>query len=102
MSQKLRTIKIERAEYFEAYKLKLFFSDGAKQIVDSGPFLKNSLHPEIRKYLSLRKFKKFAVDNGDLMWGDFDLIFPMIDLYENKLDPEVKVIGKPRSSLNTH
>ena len=26
------------------------------------------------------------VGNGKLMWGDYDLIFPIIDLYENNLD----------------
>ena len=29
-------------------------------------------------------FKKFHVDHGQLMWGDFDMIFPIANLYEGK------------------
>lgn len=98
MSAKLKTIKIESAEHAGAHKLSLFFSDGTEQIVDFSPFLESSLHPEIRKFLSPKKFKQFTIENGELMWGDFDLMFPLMDLYENKLDRKTKAVRKPRFS----
>jgi len=85
MSAKPKAIRIESAEHIGAHKLSLFFSDGKEQVVDFGPFLENSLHPEIRKFLNPKKFKQFTIEHGELMWGDFDLIFPIMDLYENKL-----------------
>lgn len=88
MSTKLGIIKILHALHVEKYKLRISFSDGKTQIIDFEPFLKNSVHPEIRKYLNLRKFKRFTVESGDLMWGDFDLIFPITDLYQNRLEQD--------------
>lgn len=67
--------------------------------MDFGPFLKNSLHPEIRKFLNPKLFSRFTVENGELMWGDFDLIFPIMDLYENKIDRENSAIGKSAKAL---
>jgi len=33
----------------------------------------------------LKRFKNFAVEDGVLHWNDFDLVFPMADLYEGKI-----------------
>ena len=29
--------------------------------------------------------KRFALNDGDLMWGDYDLIFPVMDLYHSAI-----------------
>jgi hypothetical protein len=50
--------------------------------------LSESLNPLIRKYLDLNEFKKFELDNGDLQWNDYDLCFPIADLYENCISPK--------------
>ena len=55
------------------------------QVVDFGPFLKNSKHPEIKKYLELEKFKGFQIVDGDLDWDDFELTFPIWDLYTDNI-----------------
>lgn len=78
-------ISIEAAEYLEDYKLRLEFSNGQERIVDFEPFLRNSLNPMIRKYLDLEKFKKFSLEYGDLFWDDYDLCFPIADLYEGQI-----------------
>jgi hypothetical protein len=78
-------IDIETAEYLEDYKLRLGFSDGQERIIDFGPFLQNSLNPMIRKYLDLEKFKNFSLEYGDLFWDDYDLCFPIADLYEGRI-----------------
>lgn len=89
MSVKNKIIKIERAVHIEGYNLRIIFNDGKEQVVDFKPFLENSLHPEIKKFLNLKNFKKFTTASVDLMWGDFDLIFPIMDLYENNLDEKI-------------
>ena len=79
-----RILKIVRAEHLGGHVLKLSFSDGAEREIDFGPFLERSRHPEIRKFLSPKRFKQATLKNGELMWGDYDLIFPISDLYENR------------------
>ncbi|MBM4056489.1 MAG: DUF2442 domain-containing protein [Planctomycetes bacterium] len=82
-----QVIAIISAEYIGEYKIKLLFNDNTIQTVDFFPFLNNSLNPLIRKYLDKREFKNFKIDNGDLEWNDFDLCFPIADLYENIIKP---------------
>jgi hypothetical protein len=78
-------IDIIMAEYVADYKLRLKFSDDKERIVDFGPFLRNALNPMIRKYLKLDNFKNFTVEYGDLIWNDYDLCFPIADLYEGRI-----------------
>lgn len=96
MNRRKAVLRIQKAKYLGGHRLMISFSDGKEQIVDFGHFLENSKHPDIKRYLSTRNFKKFTVKNGDLMWGDFDLIFPIFDLYENKLErrPSLPTSGK--------
>ncbi|OQX72854.1 MAG: hypothetical protein B6D64_14635 [Bacteroidetes bacterium 4484_276] len=75
-------INVTEAEYIPPYKIRLWFSDGVEQIVNFGPFLKKSHHPEIKKYLNQDMFKGFSIANGRLDWNDYDLCFSMQDLYE--------------------
>ena len=79
-------MKIKEAKYIDGYTLKLIFTDSKEQVVDFGPFLQKAIHPEIRKFLTLKRFKEFTLIGGELMWGEFDLIFPITDLYHNQLD----------------
>ena len=78
-------VDVQSAEYIKDYKVRLHFSDGQKRIVDFGPFLHNSLNPMIRKYLNIDEFKGFSIKNGDLFWNDYDLCFPVGDLYEGQI-----------------
>jgi hypothetical protein len=91
----MKSIRIESAKYIDGHRLMLEFSDGKTQPVDFGHFLESAIHPEIRKYLDAKEFRRFKVENGDLMWGDFDLIFPIMDLYENKLERETETPRRP-------
>jgi hypothetical protein len=76
------TIEITDAKFASNFTLALTFSDGKKHCVDFASFLKTSQHPEVQKYLNPKQFKRYSIWNGDLMWGDFDLIFPVADLYQ--------------------
>ncbi|MFP4422579.1 MAG: DUF2442 domain-containing protein [Desulfococcaceae bacterium] len=81
----MAVVDVTGAEYIFPYKIHLRFSDGAEQIVDFQPFLEKSRHPEIRKYLDIDLFKQFSIAHGRLDWNDFDLCFPIEDLYEGKI-----------------
>ena len=78
-------IIIKKVEYVGEYKLNFLFNDNTSQVIDFYPFLSDSLNPLIRKYLDINEFKKFELDNGDLQWNDYDLCFPIADLYENNI-----------------
>jgi hypothetical protein len=78
-------VDVVKAEYVEAYKLRILFSDGTEQVVDFGPFLQASNNPLIRKYLQPDLFRDFTVEHGDLFWHDYDLCFPIADLYTGDL-----------------
>lgn len=78
-------IDVVRAEAVGGYRLRLVFSDGAERIADFGPFLHGSGHPAIRSFLEPDRFASFRVEDGDLLWGDYDLCFPVADLYEGRI-----------------
>ncbi|MDP4579129.1 MAG: DUF2442 domain-containing protein, partial [Saprospiraceae bacterium] len=61
---------------------RIFFNDGVCKLVDFKLFLENSSHPAIKKYLDEFKFKQFLILDGNLNWNDYDLIFPIADLYQ--------------------
>lgn len=83
-------IEVTEAKYVSGYKLRLSFNDGTVRIVDFGPFLKKAHNPDTTDYRDLKKFKGFHLNHGDLMWGDFQMIFPIMDLYQgNVLKGEV-------------
>lgn len=85
MKKTPKELKVKKVEYLDLYKLKLLFSDGFVQIIDFEIFLKHAHHPDIQKYLKPKYFKSYSLIDGELMWGDFDLIFPIMDLYHNSI-----------------
>jgi len=78
-------IFIEKVKQIQGFKLELEFNDKTVQIIDFYPFLSISLNPLIRKYLIPKEFSKFEIEGGDLEWNDYDLCFPIADLYQNKI-----------------
>ncbi len=79
-------IQLMAAEQVGDYRLCLRFSDGHRQEIDFKPFLSQARHPDLRAYLEPERFATFRVEYGDLVWGDYDLCFPVIDLYRNALE----------------
>ncbi len=77
-------LEIESAEYIDGYKLELTFNDGKISIVDFKNFILSSGHPEIKKYQDKNLFKNFNLTYGELEWSDYDLAFPVSDLYEKQ------------------
>ncbi|MFQ5675390.1 MAG: DUF2442 domain-containing protein [bacterium] len=79
-------IEITQADHLSDYRIRLKFSDCHEQTIDFEPFLRRSRHPEIRKYLDPELFKQFKIEYGDLIWNDYDLCFPIADLYEGRIE----------------
>ena len=79
-------LSIVSASYLDGYRLELSFDDGSKREIDFERFLKASAHPDIRKWLDPDAFKSFRLEYGDLLWGDWELCFPIADLYPGTID----------------
>jgi hypothetical protein len=79
-------IDVVQAAHAGAHRLRLVFSDGAERVVDFGPFLHRSGHPAIRSFLDPDRFASFRLEHGDLVWGDYELCFPIADLYEGRIE----------------
>lgn len=78
-------LKIIKAVYIGDYKIKLKFSNRRVRLINFEPFLSRAKNPMTRKYLDKDEFKKFKVEYGDLHWNDYELCFPIMDLYEDKI-----------------
>lgn len=78
-------ISIIIAEYTGEYKIKLTFSDGIEKEIDFGSFLRDAKNPMARKYLDTKLFRNFKIEYGDIIWNDYEMCFPIWDLYEGKV-----------------
>jgi hypothetical protein len=81
----IEIIEIISAKYIGDYAVRIFFNDGSNKLVDFKHFLETSLHPSIHKYLNEEKFKQFEIIDGNLNWNNYDMIFPVYDLYNDKI-----------------
>ena len=67
-------------------KIQITFNDFEQRKVDIGDFIRRHPHPQYNKYLDPKKFKKFFIENGNVVWGkNWDLIFPIEQLYAGEL-----------------
>jgi hypothetical protein len=77
------SLQVSRAEYLDGYRLRISFNDSKSQIVDFGNFMNDQATGYLEKYRQLENFKKFKIDNGNVVWGkNWDLIFPVDQLYK--------------------
>jgi hypothetical protein len=74
------------AKYVGDFAIRITFNDGSEKLIDFKPFLSNSHHPSIRKYLNEEKFNTFKIIGSNLNWNDHDLIFPIADLYKGLIN----------------
>ena len=82
----MKIISIKKAHYLSDFKIEILFNDNKRRIVDFGTFLHSHSHPQFNKYKRQEYFKKFKIENGNVVWGkDWDMIFPLYDLYEGKI-----------------
>jgi hypothetical protein len=80
-----KIINIEKAKYINDYKIKFQFNDKTEKIVDFNVFLSTSKNPMTRKYLNENYFKKYKLSYGDIIWGDYEICFPIWDIYSGSI-----------------
>ena len=77
---------ITKAENRGDLTVSLTFSDNTVRTVDIGDYIRRHPHPQYNKYLDPRKFSRFTIENGNIVWGkNWDLIFPIEHLYAGRL-----------------
>ena len=79
----MEKLYIIKAEDKGNLTVSLTFSDNTMQTVDIGDFIRRHPHPQYNKYLDPKKFSRFTLDNGNIVWGkNWDMIFPIENLYK--------------------
>lgn len=62
--------------------VELKFNDNTIQCINVGDFITRNPHLQYDKYLDEAEFRKFIIDDGNIVWGeDWDLIFPIEQLH---------------------
>ncbi|MBI4648082.1 MAG: DUF2442 domain-containing protein [Bacteroidia bacterium] len=76
---------IKEVKYLEDYKLRIVFSNGHINIVNFEPFIKKARNQMIIKYRDINLFKSFYIEEGNLIWNDYEMSFSLEDLYQRKI-----------------
>lgn len=80
-----KLITIKKVDYLGNYVLGLSFSDDSYKEISFKEFLFKSKNPMTTKYQDESHFTSFSLDYGDLNWNDYELCFPISDLYKGKI-----------------
>lgn len=80
-----KTLTIVNAKCLGNYHILIKFNDGVEKFVDFYNFLSKSQHQSIKKYLDETLFGSFKIIDGNLNWNDYDMIFPIADLYDGTI-----------------
>jgi hypothetical protein len=83
MDEKL--IRIKEAHYTTGYSIEMTFNDLSTQTINFEPYLIKSPVANINKYLDKGKFRKFFIVDGNLIWKNTEMTFPLSDLHSGKL-----------------
>lgn len=78
-------LSVKSATHKTGHILEIVFSDGHVELVDFSKFIFTSGHPDYDKYKSINEFLKFDIINGNINWDDYQMIFPVEDIYHNRL-----------------
>ena len=82
----MEKLYIIKAEDKGNLTVSLTFSDNTMQTVAIGDFTRRHPHPQYNKYLDPKKFSRFTLDNGNIVWGkNWDMIFPIENLYKGTI-----------------
>jgi hypothetical protein len=99
-------VDIVSANHLGRYRLELTFSDGHVAIIDFGPFLRGSLNTETRRFLAEKRFLRFSLLHGNLVWGNYEMCFSIEDLYEGRIgrkesESKVSAVAEPQVAYVT-
>ena len=77
---------VTNVSYAGNLSVNLWFSDNTTCTVNVGDYIRRHPHPQYNKYLDERKFTRFAIEDGNVVWGkNWDLIFPVEELHAGVL-----------------
>ncbi|OFX22090.1 MAG: hypothetical protein A2033_14265 [Bacteroidetes bacterium GWA2_31_9] len=79
-----KLFSVVKVDYIRNFILKIEFSDGHINTINFESFILNSRNPMIYKYSDINLFKKYSIDDGNLIWNDYELSFSLDDLYKRK------------------
>lgn len=78
-------LSVVKTNHVTGHILEITFNDGHVSTVDFAPFIFSVGHPDYEPYKKVNKFLDFELEDGNLNWDDYTMIFPVEDLYSNKL-----------------
>jgi len=81
----MKELTVKSAKHITNHRLEVTFSDGARREVDFKPFLQRFRHPDLERYKKVTEFKKYKVIDGNINWHDYNMIFPVEDLYKGEI-----------------
>ncbi len=80
---KTSVIEIVKAEYISGYKVILYFSDNTHKNLDFKAFFDSVTNPAELRHKPIGKFKKFTIEDGNIVWGEnWDIVFPIHELHK--------------------
>jgi len=79
-------VSIQKAEYIDNYTIKFKFNDGNEKVIDFSTFLLNAKTSMTKKYLDKQLFSNFTIEYGDIVWNDYEMCFPIWNLYQGKIE----------------
>ena len=74
---------IVKVKHVTEHTLEIFFDNGHVSIVDFYQFIFNN--PVYVAYRDLEYFLGYKLENGNINWHDFDMIFHIKSLYNNSI-----------------
>jgi hypothetical protein len=92
---------IEKAKYISEYKIEVTFKDGLVKLIDLKPFLSQSKHHLVKKFLDIELFKKFRIEHGALAWGDNEFDISPISIYRGDFDAKPVKLKKSKNQKTT-
>lgn len=81
----MSALSVKSAKHIKSHILDIEFSDGEHRLLDFAPFIFSAGHPDYDRYKSEMGFLNFKIEDGNLNWDDYTMIFPVEDLYTGKL-----------------
>lgn len=76
---------VNSAKHKTGHILEIQFNDNHVSVIDFAPFIFSSGHPDYEPYKSVERFLDFEIIDGNLNWDDYTMIFPVEDLYKERL-----------------
>lgn len=81
----MSALLIDSVKHVTGHILKIHFNDGHESLVDFSRFIFSVGHPDYEKYKSVNQFLQYDILDGNLNWDDYTMIFPIEDLYFNRI-----------------